>query len=87
MIILDTNVISELMRPDPDMRVLGWLDEQAKGNIGITAISVTEILYGIGSLPDAQIASICRAYNAGFSTRNVRDFEHTGLVVINPWAG
>lgn len=51
MIVLDTNVISELMRPQPDSQVMAWangLDPQA---IAITAMNETEILHGIARLP------------------------------------
>ncbi len=34
---------------------------------------------------DAVIASICRAHDATLATRNVRDFEGTGIAVIDPW--
>ena len=37
------------------------------------------------SMPDAQIAAICRVSSAGLATRNTKDFEYTGLVLINPW--
>ena len=52
MILLDTNVISELMRPEPEARVVAWVDCLSRNNVGITAITVAEILYGIGALPD-----------------------------------
>lgn len=35
---------------------------------------------------DAQIAAICRAHGATCATRNTRDFEHTGIELLNPWA-
>jgi hypothetical protein len=47
MIILDTNVVSELMRPAPEPRVLRWFSGQAAEDLRITAITVAEILYGI----------------------------------------
>ena len=34
---------------------------------------------------DAQIAAICRAHRAALATRNLRDFDKTGIEVINPW--
>jgi len=51
MIVLDTNVVSELMRTTPEPRVLRWLDLQAPDTVGVTAITVAEILYGIARLP------------------------------------
>ena len=37
------------------------------------------------SVPDAQIAAICLSHDAALATRNVRDFDGTGLRVIDPW--
>jgi predicted nucleic acid-binding protein len=34
---------------------------------------------------DAQIASICRVHRAGLATRNTKDFQDTGIDVIDPW--
>ncbi|WP_048308837.1 type II toxin-antitoxin system VapC family toxin [Halomonas sp. PR-M31] len=51
MIVLDTNVLSELMRPVPDDRVVNWLDRQNSTAVTISAITVAEILYGIERLP------------------------------------
>lgn len=47
MIILDTNVISELMNPRASPRVVGWLDAQSKSEIFTTAISLFEIRSGL----------------------------------------
>lgn len=54
MIVLDTNVLSELMRPVPDARVVDWLDRQDVISVTISAITVAEILYGIERLPDGK---------------------------------
>lgn len=51
MIVVDTNVVSELMRPSPSARVLGWLREQPGPGLCTSAITVAEILYGIERLP------------------------------------
>src|SRR5690625_2744973 len=134
MIIIDTNVLSELMKPEPSRQVAGWIRSQEW--TAITAITVAEILYGIARLPegrrrstlfsaatalfddyaentlgftaddaphyaalvtrreqarepiadiDAQIAAICRRHRAPLATRNVKDFENTGILLINPW--
>ena len=48
--LLDTNVVSEMMRPNPAPRVAGFLDSIAAGGIGLAAITVWEILNGIGRL-------------------------------------
>jgi predicted nucleic acid-binding protein len=137
MIVLDTNVLSELMRPLPNQHVISWMDQQPSDQVAITAITVAEILYGIERLPagkrkaafhegamalfnedfagaiipfdaqaamvyadvvacresigrtisfaDAQIAAICINHGISLATRNVKDFEHLDLVLLNPW--
>ena len=54
MILLDTNVVSELMRPLPAPKVLEWLDGQPAADIWISAVTVGEIRLGIALLPDGQ---------------------------------
>jgi predicted nucleic acid-binding protein len=137
MIVLDTNVLSELMRVEPDARVLAWIDAQAAMDLAVSAITVAEILHGIARLPsgkrkqnleaqalamfeedfagrifpfdahaaveyatlvsdceskgraasmaESQIAAICRSHGVPIVTRNVKDFEFSGVEVINPW--
>ncbi len=136
MIVVDTNVASELMRPSPAVAVRDWVHSQDGRDLCTTAITVAEIRYGIERLPsgrrkealkaavaevfgmfaeqilsfetaaaeqyalvvsyrdglglpidgfDAQIAAICRARGAALATRNLADFQETGVDVINPW--
>lgn len=137
MIVLDTNVISELARHVPDPGVLSWLDSFEVSDVATTAITAAELRYGVARLPDgqrkqeltgvirgiltedfhgrvlpfderasvpyadivadrerigrpigvadAQIAAICRDLGAILSTRNIADFEATGVELINPW--
>ena len=47
MIILDTNVISELMRPKPSARVVVWVAKQRAAELFTTSITEAEIFYGI----------------------------------------
>jgi predicted nucleic acid-binding protein len=138
MIVLDTNVISELMRKRPTRRVLTWVDAQSAGDLAITSVTAAELLYGIARLDDGarkrelgdavrllvhedlagrvlpfdvpaaehyadlvadrerhgrpitsadgQIAAICRRHDATLATRNTRDFEATGVELLDPWA-
>lgn len=51
MILLDTNVISEAMKPQPHPAVLGWLDAQTAETLFISSVTVAELLFGIGVLP------------------------------------
>ena len=138
MIVLDTNVISELMRPTPEPAVIDWVDGHADNDLFVTAINIAELLYGIARLPDgrrksvlaanvermvdddldhrvlpfdetaaahyadivvardraghpisvadAQIAAICRSYDATLATRNVNDFASAGVTIVDPWS-
>ena len=54
MIVVDTNVVSELMRPSPSAQVRGWVSMQAPGELCTTAITVAEIRYGLERLPDGR---------------------------------
>lgn len=51
MIVLDTNVLSELIRPVPEPRVLAWFEAQSVQSLFTTAISRGEMLYGVRILP------------------------------------
>lgn len=137
MIVLDTNVISEIFRPSPEKRVVDWL-ESLTGDVSITAVTLAELVAGVRRLPsgrrktvlsdridtalepyrgsssvlpfddraahhyadvlvaresvglpistaDAQIAAICLGHDATCATRNVKDFAHTGVELVDPW--
>ncbi len=51
MIVIDTNVLSELMRRTPDPRVLRWFESQPDAILYTTAITHAEILFGLALLP------------------------------------
>ncbi|MFV0526646.1 MAG: type II toxin-antitoxin system VapC family toxin [Acidimicrobiales bacterium] len=137
MIVLDTNVISELMRPAPSLVVIDWVDQQIATDLHLASTTVAELLYGIARLPvgsrrsnladqvevmittdfqqrvlpfdltaaphyadiaaaratagrpigaaDAQIAATCRSHGATLATRSTKDFDDTGITIINPW--
>lgn len=61
MIILDTNVISELMRPEPDGRVLDWLARNGTQEFCATSISLAEIMSGIAALPHGRRRNVLDA--------------------------
>jgi predicted nucleic acid-binding protein len=138
MIVVDSNVISELIKLAPAAEVKRWHRFQREIDLYTTAITQAEMLYGAAVLPegrwkteltgalrqifdsvyggrvlafdsraamhfaelvagqksigrdikvpDAQIASIVRSHGAVLATRNVRDFQHCGIEVINPFA-
>ena len=54
MIVLDTSVLSELMRPEPDERVVRWVDQFPYGEVFITAVTASELRYGVARLPAGQ---------------------------------
>jgi predicted nucleic acid-binding protein len=137
MILLDTNIVSELMRPAPSQAVMSWLAAQPAASLFISAVTEAELRYGVMLLPegrkraelvsaieamlaedfadrilpfdsaaamafadisssrrqagcpisqfDALIAAIARSRGAELATRNVADFEGSGIEVINPW--
>jgi predicted nucleic acid-binding protein len=51
MIVLDTNVVSEAMKPEPDAAVRAWLNEQAAETLYLSSVTLAELLFGIAALP------------------------------------
>jgi predicted nucleic acid-binding protein len=134
-IVLDTNVVSELAKPTPDPTVIAWIDAQIE--LAIAATALAELRFGVARLAeskrrtalgeaidrfvaddlaglvlafdsvcadayglivaareragrpigiaDAQIASTCAVHNAVLATRNIKDFQGTGIALVNPW--
>lgn len=69
MIVLDTNVLSELIRPAPEPKVLAWLEAQAMDALFTTAIARGEMLYGARILPAGRRREdLLRELEAIFST-------------------
>lgn len=60
MIILDTNVVSGLMRAPPDPVLVPWLDAQPRNSVWITTITVLEIRFGLELMPDGRRAAALR---------------------------
>ncbi|MEJ7744644.1 MAG: type II toxin-antitoxin system VapC family toxin [Nocardioidaceae bacterium] len=136
MIVLDTNVVSELMRSAPSEAVLRWVQAQSATQLYTTSVTLAEVRYGIARLPDgrrkdllmaaaeevfttfadrvlafdaaaavhyadvavararagapisgfdAQIAAVCRRHQAALATRNINDFDHLELDLLDPW--
>lgn len=54
MILLDTNVLSEAMKPQPDPAVRAWLNRQATEALFLSSITLTELLFGIRALPQGK---------------------------------
>src|SRR6266705_2999759 len=98
MIVLDTNVLSEMMKASPSAGVARWLAAQPATSLYTTAVTQAEILHGVMLLPadrrragrpishfDAQIAAIARSAGAAVATRDVADYHGCGVEVIDPW--
>jgi predicted nucleic acid-binding protein len=61
MIVVDTNVVSELMRPSPERAVQEWVRSHEGRDLSTTAITVAEILYGIERLPEGRCKEVLRS--------------------------
>ena len=66
MILLDTNVVSELMRSIPSPVVESWFDNQEPTHLFTSSISVAEILYGLRTMPDGRRRDSVSARFEGF---------------------
>jgi len=79
MIVWDTNVVSELMRPEPHEQVVVWTDRQTASEVFITAITVAELWCGIGRLPIGrrrnELAEVFDEMLTGDFERRVLDFD------------
>lgn len=51
MIVLDANVVSEAMKPQPHPAVLAWLNEQVAETLYLSSVTLAELLFGIAALP------------------------------------
>ena len=54
MIVLDTNVISEALKPEPNPAVRTWLNDQVAETLYLSSVTLAELLFGIGALPTSQ---------------------------------
>jgi len=58
MIVLDTNVISELWKAMPESNVLAWIDAQAIETLHLSAITVAELRFGLAAMPEGKRRTI-----------------------------
>jgi toxin FitB len=79
MIILDSNVVSELMRPRPEERVIAWLDRQPRSSIWTTSVTVFEVRFGLQVMPMGKRRDV---YSEGFENlldgidHRIAPFDH-----------
>lgn len=83
MIIIDTNIISELMKPTPSSRVILWLDQQEVTQLFITTITIAEIAYGLHTLPQGNRRNSLEDI---FNTAIMEAFTHRILAFDQPAA-
>lgn len=87
MIVLDTNVVSELMRAVPHPGVLAWVDAQAPRSVAITAVTAAELAVGVTLLPRgkrrASISAAVDRATAQFAPRLMWPFD---IDAVEPYA-
>ena len=74
--VLDTNVLSELMRPDPHPAVMAWIVAQPRASLYTASICEAEVLYGISTLPGGR-----RRMALATAAQAVFEEEMTGKVL------
>jgi predicted nucleic acid-binding protein len=86
MILLDTNILSELMRPAPDRLVERWLGEQPDASVFISAITEAELRYGVALLPEGKrrsaLAAVVAAMLAEDFAGRVLPFDSAAAVAF-----
>ena len=90
MIVLDTNVLSELARPEPDAAVLAWIAAQRRAELCTTAVSEAELAYGLALLPkgrrrDALAQAVARLLGEGLGGR-VLAFDRAAATAFGEFA-
>ncbi len=65
MIVLDTNVVSEAMKPEPDPAVLQWLDAQTAEALYLSSVTIAELMFGVGAVPAGSAKSNWRRRSKG----------------------
>ena len=79
MFVLDTNVVSELMRPAPDRVIASWVAKRTTSSLFLTAVTEAELRFGLAVMPDGKrrdglLAGLERMLRTGFANR-VLPFE------------
>ncbi len=74
MLVVDTNVLSELMRPSPNAAIASWIAERATSSLHLTAISEAELRFGLAIMPpgrrqDGLAEGLERMLRTGFANR------------------
>lgn len=90
MIVLDTNVLSELAKPDPDPAVTRWVAHQRRSELCTTAVSQAELAYGLALLPrgrrrDLLASAVARLLGEGLGGR-VLPFDRAAAAAYGNFA-
>jgi toxin FitB len=72
-IVLDTNVVSELMRKTPELGVISWVDGFSAAEVLVTAVTAAELMYGVARLPDGRRKRELHAKVEGLLTEDFQD--------------
>jgi len=72
-IVLDTNVVSELMRQVPDDTVVRWVDRYPADEVFITAVTAAELAYGVARLPGGRRKTVLAAKVSELLTEDLQD--------------
>lgn len=54
MILLDTNVVCDAMKPEPAVAVIAWLDDQVAETVFLSSVIIAGLMFGIGAPPDGR---------------------------------
>jgi toxin FitB len=72
-IVLDTNVVSELIRPHPDARVIAWVDLHPVEDLYVAVTTAAELRYGVARLPDGRRARDLASRVEGLLAEDFKD--------------
>jgi predicted nucleic acid-binding protein len=72
-LVLDTNVVSELLRPTPSLAVVGWFKAQQRPALFITAVTQAELLEGVARLPKGKRQAALAAAVQGILAEDFAD--------------
>ena len=96
MILLDTNVVSEAMKPEPHQLVLTWLNGQAAETLYLSSVTIAEVLFGIEAMPAGRrktaltetFAGVCAVFDRRILPFDAEAARHyAGLAVKARGAG
>jgi predicted nucleic acid-binding protein len=71
--VLDTNVVSELMRKAPEPRVVSWVDRFSASDVMVTAVTAAELMYGAARMPDGRRKRQLQIKVEGLLTEDFQD--------------